>query len=99
MKGKITLEFNGPGIAVSTQLEDVDILAKLELMHAAAIGLHMDDTEIKMYCMAETLGIFKDAETMLGCESDAQMQQLLRGEQPAGTVINLTELRRQARES
>ena len=98
MKGKITIEATDHGYGIDCDLEDVNILGKLELMHSLSTTLHMDDTEIYLYFIAEKLGTFKDAETQIKCTTDEQLKSMLRGEQPEGVTINMTELRRQLNE-
>ena len=99
MKGKITIEASDHGYGIDCALEDVDILGKLELMHALATVLQMDDTDMHLYLVAEKLGILEDANTQIRCMSAGQLQSMLRGEQPEGITINMTELRRQLNES
>lgn len=99
MKGKITIEASDHGYGIDCDLEDVNILGKLELMHSLATVLKMDDTDMHLYLIAEKLGILKDANTQVQCMSAEQLQSMLRGEQPEGITINMTELRRQLNES
>lgn len=98
MKGKITIEASDHGLGVSCHLEDASILEKLEIMHSLATVLQMDDTDMHLYLIAEKLGILKDAGTQIQCTTDEQLQSMLRGEQPEGVTINMTELRRQLNE-
>ena len=99
MKGKITIEASDHGLGISCHMNDVSILNKFELMHSLAVALRMNDTDIYMYTIAEKLGILRDAETQTQCTTDEQLQSMLRGEQPEGVTINMTELRRQLNES
>lgn len=99
MKGKITIEASDHGYGLACNLDDVSILDKFELMHALATVLQMDDEEMHLYLIAEKLGIMKDAENQIACMSTDQLQSMLRGEQPEGITINMTELRRQLNES
>lgn len=98
MKGKITIEASDYGLGITCHMGDISILNKFELMHSLATVLHMDDTDMNLYMITEKLGILKDAETQIGCTTDAQLQGMLRGEQPEGVTINMTELRRQLNE-
>lgn len=99
MKGKITIEASDHGLGISCHMDDVSILNKFELMHSLATTLHMDDTEMYLYFISEKLGTLKDAETQIKCTTDEQLKSMLRGEQPEGITINMTELRRQLNES
>lgn len=99
MKGKITIEVTDYGQGITCHMDDISILNKFELMHSLATVLHMDDTDMNLYMITEKLGILKDAETQIGCTTDEQLQGMLRGEQPEGITINMTELRRQLNES
>ena len=98
MKGKITIEASDYGYGIDCDLEDTSIMDKLKLMHSLATGLQMDDIDMHLYLIAETLGILKDAETQTKCMTTEQLQSMLRGEQPEGVTINMTELRRQLNE-
>ena len=98
MKGKITIEASDHGLGISCHMADVSTMNKLELMHSLAVGLRMNDTDIYMYTIAEKLGILRDTETQIQCTTDEQLQGMLRGEQPEGVTINMTELRRQLNE-
>lgn len=95
MKGKITIEASDHGYGIDCELDDASILDKFELMHALATVLRMDDVEMHLYLIAEKLGIMKDAESQTKCMTTEQLQSMLRGEQPEGVIINMTELRRQ----
>ena len=99
MKGRITIEASDHGYGIECDLDDVSILDKFELMHSLAIVLHMDDEEMNLYLIAEKLGIMKDAESQTRCMTTEQLRSMLRGEQPEGITINMTELRRQLNES
>lgn len=99
MKGKITIEASDHGHGISCHLDDVSTLNKFELMHSLATSLRMNDTEMHLYFIAEKLGILKDANTQIKCITTEQLQSMLRGEQPEGVTINITELRRQLNES
>ena len=99
MKGKITIEVTDHGYGIDCDLDDVSMLDKFELMHSLATVLQMDDADIYMYTIAEKLGIMRDAETQTQCMTTEQLQSMLRGEQPEGVTINMTELRRQLNES
>ena len=99
MKGKITIEASDHGLGISCNMDDVSILNKFELMHSLATVLRMNDTDMYLYMIAEKLGIMKDAETQTQCMTADQLQSMLRGEQPEGVTINITELRRQLNES
>lgn len=98
MKGKITIEASDCGYGIDVHVDDMCTLDKLELMHAVAVALHMDDEDMHMFILAETLGILKDAEQQVHCATSEQVQSLLKGEQPEGVIINMTELRRQLNE-
>ena len=95
MKGKITIEASEHGYGIDCNLDDVSILDKLELMHSLATVLQMDDADMHLYMIAEKVGILKDAETQTKCMTTEQLQSMLKGEQPKGITINMTELRRQ----
>ena len=99
MKGTITIEASDHGYGIDCKLDDVSILDKFELMHTLATVLQMDDEEMHLYLIAEKLGIMKDAESQTKCMTTEQVQSLLKGEQPEGVTINMTELRRQLHES
>lgn len=99
MKGKITIEATDHGCGIDCNLDDVSTLDKFELMHSLATVLQMDDIDMRLYTIAEKLGIFKDAETQTKCMTTEQLHSMLRGEQPEGITINMTELRRQLNES
>lgn len=99
MKGKVTIEISDHGYGIDCELDDVSILDKFELMHSLAIAIQMDDEEMRLYMLAETLGIMKDAESQTKCMTTEQLQSLLKGEQPEGITIDLIELRRQFHES
>lgn len=99
MKGKITIEVSDRGLGISCQMDDVSILNKFELMHSLATVLRMDDTDMHLYTISERIGILKDATTEIQCMTTDQLQSMLRGEEPEGTTINMTELRRQLNES
>lgn len=99
MKGKITIEVTDYGLGITCHMDDISILNKFELMHSLATVLHMDDTDMNLYMIAEKLGILKDAATQTQCMTTEQLQSMLRGEQPEGVTINMTELRRQLNES
>lgn len=99
MKGKITIEASDHGYGIDCELDDVSILDKFELMHALATVIQMDNEEMHLYLIAEKLGIMKDAESQTKCMNTEQLQSMLRGEQPEGITINMTELRRQLHES
>lgn len=99
MKGKITIEATNYGYGIDCDLDNVGILDKLELMHSLSTVLQMDDTDMHLYLIAERTGILKDAETQTKCMTDEQLQSMLKGEQPEGVTINMTELRRQLNES
>lgn len=98
MKGKITIEATDHGYGIDCNLDDVSTLDKFELMHSLFTVLQMDDTDMHLYLMAEKLGILRDAETQTECMTTEQLQSMLRGEQPEGITINVTELRRQLNE-
>ena len=98
MKGKITIEASDYGLGITCHMDDISILNKFELMHSLATVLHMDDTDMNLYMITEKLGILQDAENQIGCTTDEQLQGMLRGEQPEGITINMTELRRQLNE-
>ena len=99
MRGKVTIEASDRGYSIDCELDDVSILDKFELMHALATVIQMDDEEMHLYLIAEKLGIMKDAESQTKCMTTEQLQSMLRGEQPEGVTINMTELRRQLHES
>lgn len=99
MKGKITIEASDHGYGIDCNLDDVSILDKFELMHSLATVLQMDDTDMHLYMIAERTGILKDTETQTKCMTAEQVQSLLKGEQPEGITIDMTELRRQLNES
>ena len=98
MKGKITIEVTDYGHGITCCMDDVSILDKFELMHSLSTTLHMDDTEMYLYFIAEKTSIMKDAEIQTRCMTDEQLKSMLRGEQPEGITINMTELRRQLNE-
>ena len=98
MKGKITIEASDHGLGIICHMDDVSILNKFELMHSLSTTLHMDDTDMHLYLIVEQLGVLKDAETQTQCMTTEQLQGMLRGEQPEGITINMTELRRQLNE-
>ena len=98
MRGKVTIEASDLGYGIDCELDDVSILDKFELMHALATVIQMDDQEMHLYLIAEKLGIMKDAESQTKCMTTEQLQSLLKGEQPEGVIINMTELRRQLNE-
>lgn len=98
MKGKVTIEATDHGYGIDCNLDDVSILDKFELMHSLSTVLQMDDTDMHLYLIAEKLGILKDAETQTQCMTTEQLQSMLRGEQPEGITIDMTELRRQLNE-
>lgn len=99
MKGKITIEASDHGYGIDCELDDVSILDKFELMHTLATVIQMDDEDMHLYLIAEKLGIMKDAESQTQCMTTEQLQSMLRGEQPEGITIDMTELRRQLHES
>ena len=99
MRGTLTIEASDYGYGIECELDDVGILDKFELLHSLATVLHMDDEEMRLYILAETLGIMKEAESQTQCMTTEQLQSLLKGEQPAGITIDLIELRRQLHES
>lgn len=99
MRGKVTIEASDHGYGIDCELDDVSILDKFELMHALATVLQMDDEEMHLYLIAEKLGIMKDTESQTKCMNTEQVQRLLKGEQPEGITIDMTELRRQLHES
>lgn len=99
MKGKITIEASDHGYGIDCDLDDVSTLDKFELMHTMATVLQMDCTDMDLYMLAEKLGIMKGAQTQTMCTTAEQLQSMLKGEQPEGVTINMTELRRQLNES
>lgn len=99
MIGTITIEASEHGYGIDVHVDDMCTLDKLELMHAVAVALHMDDEDMHLFMVAETLGILKDAEQQVRCATSEQVQSLLKGEQPEGITIDMTELRRQLHES
>lgn len=99
MKGKITIEASDHGLGISCHMDDISILDKFELMHSLATSLHMDYADMLSYLLMESSGAMKKAETQIKCTTDEQLQSLLRGEEPEGITINMTELRRQLNES
>lgn len=99
MKGRIIIEVSDYGHGIDCELDDVGILDKFELLHSLATVLHMNDEEMRLYMLAETLGIMKDVENQTNCMTTEQLQSMLRGEQPEGITIDMTELRRQLHES
>lgn len=98
MKGKVTIEASDYGYGIDCDLEDISIQDKFKLMHSLATVLRMNDIDMHLYLMVEKLGIMKDAETQIQCMTADQLQSMLRGEQPEGVTINMTELRRQLNE-
>lgn len=98
MKGRITIEATDHGCGIDCDLDGVSIMDKFVLMHSLATVLQMDDTDMHLYLIAEKLGILKDANTVTQCMTTDQLQSMLRGEQPEGVTINMTELRRQLNE-
>lgn len=99
MRGKVTIEASDHGYGVDCELDDVSLLDKFELMHTLATVLQMDNEEVHLYLIAEKLGIMKYAERQTKCMTTEQLQSMLRGEQPEGITIDMTELRRQLHES
>lgn len=99
MRGKVTIEVSDHGYGIDCELDDVGVLDKFELMHVLTTVLQMDDEEMHLYLIAEKLGIMKGAENQTKCMTAEQLQSMLRGEQPEGVTINMTELRRQLHES
>lgn len=99
MRGKVTIEASDYGYGIDCELDDVSILDKFEIMHALASALQMDDEEMHLYLIAEKLGIMKDVDSQTKCMNTEQLQSMLRGEQPEGITIDMTELRRQLHES
>lgn len=99
MKGNITIEASEHGYGIDVHVDDMCTLDKLELMHALAVSLRMNDEEMELFMLAEHLGIMTDAEQRTACTDADQIQRLLRGEQPEGITIDMTELRRQLHES
>ena len=98
MRGIVTIEASDHGYGIDCELDDVSILDKFELMHALATVIQMDDEEMHLYLIAEKLGIMKNAESQTKCMTTEQLQSMLRGEQPEGVIIDMTELRRQLNE-
>ena len=98
MKGRITIEASEHGYGIDCRVDDMCTLDKLELMHALAVSIRMSDEEMELYTLAEQLGIMSDAEERTACVDSDQIQSLLKGEQPEGVIINMTELRRQLNE-
>lgn len=98
MVGKIVIEASEHGYGIDCHVDDMCTLDKLELMHALAVSLRMSDEEINLYTLAEHLGILSEAEERTACTDSDQIQSLLKGEQPEGVIINMTELRRQLNE-
>lgn len=94
MKGKITIEATDYGLGICCKTDDVSIMDKFKLMHSLSTALQMDDTDM----IAEVLGILKDAENQTKCMTTEQLKSLLKGEQPEGITINMTDLRRQLNE-
>ena len=78
----------------TSELETVAITDSKLLDYIRAGGLSRGS-----YLVAEKLGILEDANTQIRCMSADQLQSMLRGEQPEGITINMTELRRQLNES
>lgn len=99
MTGSLMVEVSNMGVAVSADVKNADILDKMEILHAVARALKMSHADIVLYTLAESRGVFIEAETVLQCETQEQMSAMLKGEQPEGTVINLTELEKQKHES
>lgn len=99
MKGKIVIESSGNGYAIDIDVSDVSVLDKFELMHAMSTALDMDEQDMHMYILAETLGVMRNSENVTKCMNSDQLKSMLRGEQPEGVTINMTELRRQMNES
>ena len=99
MKGKITIEATDHGYGIDCDLDEVSMLDKFELMHSLSTALQMDGTDMYLYMIAEKLGIMRNAEIQTKCTTAEQLQSMLRGEQPEGITINMTELRRQLNES
>lgn len=99
MKGKIIIESSDNGYAIDINVGDVSVLDKLELMHAMSTALDMDEQDMHMYMIAEALGVMRNHENVTKCMDSDQLKAMLRGDQPKGVTINMTELRRQMNES
>ena len=99
MKGKVIIEASDHGYGIDCELDDVSTVDKFELMHSLAAVLRMDDADMFLYLAMESSGVLKKAETQTRCTTADQLQSMLRGEQPEGITINMTELRRQLNES
>ena len=99
MTGKITIEATEHGYGFDCALDDMSVLDKLELMHALSVVLNCTKEDMHLFFMAEQLGIMREVETTMRCMTNDQLQSMLRGEQPEGVTINMTELRRQLNES
>ena len=98
MVGKITIEASDRGYGIDCHVDDMSTLDKLELMHAVSVCIRMSDEEMDLFVLAKHLGIMADAEERTACTDAGQIQGLLKGEQPEGVIINMTELRRQLNE-
>lgn len=98
MVGKIVIEASEHGYGIDVHVDDMCTSDKLELMHALAVSLRMSDEEMDLYAFAEHLGVLSEAEEQTACTDSDQIQSLLKGEQPEGVIINMTELRRQLNE-
>ena len=99
MTGRIIIEATEHGYGFDCALDDMSALDKLELMHALSVVLNCTEEDMHLFFLAEQLGIMRDVETTMRCMNNDQLQSMLRGEQPAGVTINMTELRRQLNES
>lgn len=81
MLGKISIEVSEHGYGVACDLRDVNIIGKIELMHSLAVSLNMDEKEIQLFVLSESLGVLKDAESQVKCTTYEQLHSLLKGEQ------------------
>ena len=99
MKGSIIIEASDSGYAVSVAVGDVSVTDKLELMHTLSVALNMDEQDMHLYMLAETLGVMSGATDVIQCMNSDQLEAMLRGDQPEGVTIDMTEMRRQMYES
>lgn len=79
MVGFINIQVTEHGYAVDMDLNNVSLQDKLECMHCVAAALEMDPVEMAIYMMAENSGLLKDAESLISCKDDEELQKLLNG--------------------
>ena len=84
MKGKVTMRVSPNGVAVETELSEVNIVGKFEMMHALSVALQMDRLDLKMFCDMECARVFADAEQVTECETTEELDTMLQGVQHEG---------------